>query len=98
VCPRVGLDAVVKRRIPSPCWDSNPPIIQPVAQCCTTELSWFLTKYYGDYIKNDRMDVTCTIHGVDGKDIYIKFWSESQKGKDHLVVLRADERITLNIS
>jgi hypothetical protein len=32
-----GLDSVVKRRIPSPYRDSNPPIIRPVAQRCTTE-------------------------------------------------------------
>jgi hypothetical protein len=32
VDPRAGLDAVLKRKIPSPCWDSNPPIIQPVVQ------------------------------------------------------------------
>jgi hypothetical protein len=31
--PGAGLDAVVKKKIPSPCWNSNPPIIQPVAQC-----------------------------------------------------------------
>jgi hypothetical protein len=35
-----GLDAVVKRKIPSPCRDSNHPIIHPVAQRCTTELSF----------------------------------------------------------
>jgi hypothetical protein len=29
---RVCLDAVVKRKIPSPCRDSNLPIIQPVAK------------------------------------------------------------------
>jgi hypothetical protein len=29
---RAGLDAVVKRKIPSPCRDFKPPIIQPVAQ------------------------------------------------------------------
>jgi hypothetical protein len=34
VGPRVGLDAVVKRKIPSPCRESKPrtPIVQPVAQ------------------------------------------------------------------
>jgi hypothetical protein len=32
VGPRAGLDVVVKRKIPSPCQDLNPPIIQPVAQ------------------------------------------------------------------
>jgi hypothetical protein len=39
VSPRAGLDAVVKRKIPSPYRDSNPPIVQPEAQCYTTELS-----------------------------------------------------------
>jgi hypothetical protein len=34
---RAGLDAVVKRKIPSPCRNSNPRI-QPVARRCTTEL------------------------------------------------------------
>jgi hypothetical protein len=38
VGPRAGLGAVVKRKIPSPCWDSNPPIIQLIAQHYTTEL------------------------------------------------------------
>jgi hypothetical protein len=34
VGPRAVLDAVVKRKIPSPHWESNPrtPIFQPVAQ------------------------------------------------------------------
>jgi hypothetical protein len=32
VGPKAGLDMVVKRKIPSPCWDSNPLIIQPIAQ------------------------------------------------------------------
>jgi len=36
VGPRAGLDAVVMGEIPSTCWDSNPPIIQPRY---TTELS-----------------------------------------------------------
>jgi hypothetical protein len=30
---------MVKRKIPSPCRDSNPPIIQPVAQRITAEIS-----------------------------------------------------------
>jgi hypothetical protein len=35
--PRAVLDAMVKRKIPSPRRESNPrtPIIQPVAQCYT---------------------------------------------------------------
>jgi hypothetical protein len=36
---RAVLDAVVKRKIHSSYWDSNPLIIQPVAQRYTTELS-----------------------------------------------------------
>jgi hypothetical protein len=39
VGPRAGLDTMVKRKIPSHCWDSYPPIIQPIAQRYTTELS-----------------------------------------------------------
>jgi hypothetical protein len=37
-----GLDVVVKRRLPSPRRESNPPIMQPVAQSCTAELSRLL--------------------------------------------------------
>jgi hypothetical protein len=35
--PRAVLDAVVKRKIPSPRRESNPitPIVQPLAQRCT---------------------------------------------------------------
>jgi hypothetical protein len=38
--PRAILDVEVKRKIPSSHWESNPrtTIIQPVAQCYTTEL------------------------------------------------------------
>jgi hypothetical protein len=45
VGPRAILDAVVKRKIPSPHWESNPRtlIIQLVAHCYT-DLSW-LVKY-----------------------------------------------------
>jgi hypothetical protein len=39
VGPRADLDAVVKRKIPSPYLDLNPPNIQPVTQSYTTELS-----------------------------------------------------------
>jgi hypothetical protein len=42
VGPRAGLDAVVKGKIPSPCRDSEPPIIQLVDQRYTAELSWLL--------------------------------------------------------
>jgi hypothetical protein len=37
VGPRAVLDAVVRRKIPSPRWESNPrtPIVQPLAQCYT---------------------------------------------------------------
>jgi hypothetical protein len=36
---RAGLDAVVKRKILSSCRDSNHPIIQPIAQRYTSDLS-----------------------------------------------------------
>jgi hypothetical protein len=39
VGPRAGLDAVVRRKISSPYRNSNPPIMQPVAQRYTTKLS-----------------------------------------------------------
>jgi hypothetical protein len=29
---------MVKRKITNPCWDSNPPVIQPVTEPYTTEL------------------------------------------------------------
>jgi hypothetical protein len=40
--PRAVLDAVVKRKIPSPRRESNPRtlIVQPVAYAILTELSW----------------------------------------------------------
>jgi hypothetical protein len=40
--PRDGLDTVVKIKISNPCRDSKPPIIQPLAQRYTTELSQLL--------------------------------------------------------
>jgi hypothetical protein len=48
VGPRTVLDAVVKRKIPNPCRESNPrtPIVQPVAQRYT---DWALTAY--NYLK-----------------------------------------------
>jgi hypothetical protein len=36
---RASLEAVVKRKIPSLCQNSNPSIMQPTAQRYTTELS-----------------------------------------------------------
>jgi hypothetical protein len=47
VGPRAGLDAVVKRKIPSSRRDWNPPIIQPVAERYTTELSRLLFHLVG---------------------------------------------------
>jgi hypothetical protein len=44
VGPRADLDAAVRRKIPSPYRDSNPSIIQPVAQRYTTELSRLVVK------------------------------------------------------
>jgi hypothetical protein len=39
VDPTAGLDAVVKRKIPSPFRDSKPPTIQPIAKLYTTEIT-----------------------------------------------------------
>jgi hypothetical protein len=52
VGPRVVLDAVVKRKIPSPRWESNPrtPIVQPVAQRYTTELSRLIQEEYVHFV------------------------------------------------
>jgi hypothetical protein len=36
--PRAGLDAVVKRKIPSPCWDFNP--LSSSMQPTTTSMSY----------------------------------------------------------
>jgi hypothetical protein len=50
---RAVLDAVAKRKIPSPRRDSNPrtPIIQPVAQWCT---DWDISALSGAKISRDR--------------------------------------------
>jgi hypothetical protein len=48
VGPWASLDVVVKRKIPSPCWDSNPLNIQPIAQRYSTELSWLQYEMYMD--------------------------------------------------
>jgi hypothetical protein len=45
VGPRAGLEAVVKRKFPSPCRDCNPLIIQSVAQRYTAELSQLLIHF-----------------------------------------------------
>jgi hypothetical protein len=42
VGPSAGLDSVVWRKIPRLYRDKNPPIIQPIAESYTTELSRLL--------------------------------------------------------
>jgi hypothetical protein len=42
---RTGLDAVVRRKFPAPT-ELESPIIQPVAQRYTTELTWLLFTEY----------------------------------------------------
>jgi hypothetical protein len=66
--PRAGLDAVVKRKIPSPCRVSNPQIIQPVAQRYTTELSrLFSEKKLEAEINFDtyHCNITSTLHETE---------------------------------
>jgi hypothetical protein len=52
VGPRAGLVTVLKRKVPSPYWDSNPDhlIIQPIV-AIPTELSWLLHRA-GRYISS----------------------------------------------
>jgi hypothetical protein len=42
VGPGIGLEAAVKKKNSQPLQGLEPPIIHPVAQCYTTELSWLL--------------------------------------------------------
>jgi hypothetical protein len=55
VGPRVGLDMVSKRNIPSPCWELNPdhPIIQPIASRYTNRT---IPALHIDYIMNDEWE------------------------------------------
>jgi hypothetical protein len=59
VGPRAVLDAVVKRKIPSPRRESNPrtPIIQPVAQRYTAEL--LIVTHW------EPESVLASVHGLD---------------------------------
>jgi hypothetical protein len=59
VGPRAVLDAVVKRKIPSPRRESNPrtPLVQPVAQRYTDEFS---VKYFF-YIAKCKKDKSANI-------------------------------------
>jgi hypothetical protein len=44
VGPRIGLEAMVRRKIPTPYRDSNPPIIQPEAVHIYTYIHKMLLK------------------------------------------------------
>jgi len=44
-CPRAGLDAVAKRKIPSACRESNPGSLAPRLIAVQTELSWLQPRY-----------------------------------------------------
>jgi hypothetical protein len=54
--PRAVLDAVVKRKIPSPPPESNPrtPIAQPVAQCYT---DWVTTAVKVKTVRNTELNI-----------------------------------------
>jgi hypothetical protein len=72
VGPRAGLDEVVKRKIPNPCRESNPrtPIVQPVAQRYTTELSrlykkkGYMTTYILSFETYDKWENKLTCYSV----------------------------------
>jgi hypothetical protein len=55
VGPRASLDAVVKRRIPSPCWDSNPRSSSVIPLSYIRLLRH--NGYYYDYHHYDQMNV-----------------------------------------
>jgi hypothetical protein len=66
VGPRSDLEAVVKRKITSPCQDSTTPVIQPVVQRYTTELILFrwwnnrdmnIRRFVEDGVSNTKDDV-----------------------------------------
>jgi hypothetical protein len=59
VGPRAVLDAVVKRRIPSPRRESNPrtPIVQPVAQRCTDCAIMALISISESFNDNNKYDI-----------------------------------------
>jgi hypothetical protein len=50
VGPRAGLDAVLKRKIPTSLVGLEPPVVQLVAQRYTTELTLLLTHGHNDLI------------------------------------------------
>jgi hypothetical protein len=41
--PSAGPDAVVKRKIPRPCWGSNTGLSSPLAQRYISEISWLFS-------------------------------------------------------
>jgi hypothetical protein len=59
VGPRAVLDMVVKRKIPNPCWESNPRtlIIQPIAQRYTDSAEIFSRKAHV-YLEENRRDIS----------------------------------------
>jgi hypothetical protein len=73
VGPRAVLDAVVKRKIPSPRRDSNPttPIFQPVAQRYT---DWAITAPEGQGITEKNC---CQDSDINWQVFQVRLWSES---------------------
>jgi hypothetical protein len=81
VSPRAGLDAGVRRKIPSPYRDSNPPppIIQPVSQQYTTELSRICCCYTSLTILESRAQIRQTYTKVYPKVSGLAAWSDNCK-------------------
>jgi hypothetical protein len=63
----------------------EPPIIQPVAQCYTTELSRFLNKKYrhSKYLHNSHIKVICYVSDMSTSDL----WRQRMKGSSSVVLL-----------
>jgi hypothetical protein len=71
VGPRAVLDVVVKRKIPSPCRESNhrTPIVQPVAQRYT---DWAITAH-NQVILNNKITLACVLFATDRCSKYLNF-------------------------
>jgi hypothetical protein len=82
VGPRAVLDAVAKRKIPSPRRESNAPIVQSVAQRYTTELSRLLT--YNKCFWNSRCKILGIIFQKFHNRFYFTFLENWVRGFDDL--------------
>jgi len=78
--PRAGLNAVGEERNSQPLPALKPPTIQPIVQCCTTELSG-RCEMYAEFLSENRKGRDHSEDlGVDGK-IILEWILGKQGGK-----------------